>query len=429
MLEDITPSPDLEALTANYPILSVYLPPFFSAFIYLWLSGQAIRWFCFTMNSLQCVYMYLFPHCLWLRRLTRRVLKQNLNDTRHSPFYGVDTFCFLLYDIESVGDDARRKLCAILSAAERERIVDAEDAQEVPWWDYLPWRIVQAMKPRTILRLSRRLSTTEPVSIIYGEETWFESPPPEENLPLLLDKKILALISQPVSSSQRTDAMNEVTSNLNALRHDLAQQIHAARRPRQFTPSQFAKCIEWAWTSNPYLVDFQKRYKVPNWGVPVPIGLFAADADTRSRIFRPHNPDPRGNSVRISVDPEAGAARIELDEDSPSFVRNLEGTVNEFRVLHVELLTSFKELFKPDENPFTEATRYSHPREEQRKAPQTLEDIVQEAFRRVAKSTGEKMDSERNILDHWRALKAWRPKSFDERDRFSPLPPLTERVF
>ncbi|KAK1847185.1 hypothetical protein CCHR01_10167 [Colletotrichum chrysophilum] len=241
---------------------------------------------------------------------------------------------------------------------------------------------------------------------IYGSKAWFQTPHDGRILPKIVHHPDIVTTTGVLRNSRWLKNDDACLDNiLTALMEPLIRDMRAARRG---TPTEdlifsweFMFAIRWAWTDNPYLVDFQTRHEVPNWGVPVPKRLLTADTDTgagpRRRVFKPHFGFVGfwAGAFQIAVDSAARAARVELDEDlNMPAPKDLEKVLNGFRMLHTALLSNFADAF--DGN---------------RDATVSLEEVIQQAFHdAVTSEYTHEMD--REVEEHWRALAKWRPSGF-----------------
>lgn len=241
--------------------------------------------------------------------------------------------------------------------------------------------------------------------VIYGSKAWFQTPHDGRILPKIVHHPDIVTTTGGSRISRRLEKDACLDNTLNALMEPLIRDVRAAHR---VTPTEdlvfsweFMFAIRWAWTDNPYLVDFQTRYEVPIWGVPVPERLLAAGTDTgagpRRRVFKPHFGFVGfwAGAFQIAVDSAARAARVELDEDlDMPAPKDLEKVINGFRMLHTAILSNFAAAF--DEN---------------RDAAFSLEEVVQQAFHDAVTSE-HTHEMDREVEEHWRALAKWRPSGF-----------------
>ncbi|KAI8296203.1 hypothetical protein K4K59_004224 [Colletotrichum sp. SAR11_240] len=196
--------------------------------------------------------------------------------------------------------------------------------------------------------------------VIYGSKAWFQTPHDGRVLPKIVHQPAIVTTKGVLRNSRRLKNDDACLDNiLTALMEPLIRDMREAHRA---TPTEdltfsweFMFAIRWAWTDNPYLVDFQTRHEVPIWGVPVPQRLLAAGTDTgagpRRRVFKPHFGFVGfwTGAFQIAVDSAARAARVELDEDlDMPAPKDLEKVINGFRMLHTALLSNFAGAF--DEN-------------------------------------------------------------------------------
>ncbi|KAJ5002835.1 hypothetical protein K4K48_012864 [Colletotrichum sp. SAR 10_66] len=294
--------------------------------------------------------MYLIDHlsrrCVWVRRRLERFCDSQSEHWRDKlPLGRSDAFSFLFHDWLTMSTESKKRLFDILRAAELEQEGFHGGMFPDEWLEFLPWRIVQALHP-AVCKLK----------------------PDHSTMPLIRDMRA----------------------------------AHQATPTEDLTFSwEFMFAIRWAWTDNPYLVDFQTRHEVPIWSVPVPQRLLAAGTDTgagpRRRVFKPHFGFVGfwAGAFQIAVDSAARAARVELDEDlDMPAPKDLEKVLNGFRMLHTALLSNFAGAF--DEN--FDATV-------------SLEEVVQQAFHDAVTSE-HTHEMDREVEEHWRAIAKWRPSGF-----------------
>ncbi|KAI8315152.1 hypothetical protein K4K61_002568 [Colletotrichum sp. SAR11_59] len=317
--------------------------------------------------------MYFIDHLSWRyvwvrRRLERFCDSQCEHWGNKLPLGRSDAFSFLFHDFLTMSTESKKRLFDILRAAELE--------QEGFHGD-----------------------------IIYGSKSWFQTPHDGRVLPKIVHHPDIVTTTGVLRNSRRLKNDDACLDNiLTALMEPLIQDMRAAHPA---TPTEdltfsweFMFAIRWAWTDNPYLVDFQTRHEVPIWGVPVPKRLLAAGTDTgagpRQRVFKPHFGfvECWVGAFQIAVDSTARAARVELDEDlDMPAPKDLEKVINGFRMLHTALLSNFAGAF------------------DDRDATVSLEEIVQQAFHdAVTSECTHEMD--REVEEHWRAIAKWRPSGF-----------------
>ncbi|KAF4915083.1 hypothetical protein CGCF415_v001700 [Colletotrichum fructicola] len=356
--------------------------------------------------------MYFIDHLsrreFWVRRRLERFCDSECEHWGNKlPLGRSDAFSFLFHDFLTMSTESKKRLLYILRAAELEKEGFHGGMFPDEWLEFLPWRVVQALHPAVSMSLSdlpANNSGDQGPEVIYGSKAWFQAPHDGRILPKIVHHPDIVTITEGSRNSRRLEKDACLDNVLTALMEPLIRDMRAAHR---VTPTEdltfsweFMFAIRWAWTDNPYLVDFQTRHEVPIWGVPVPQRLLAAGTDTgtgpRRRVFKPHFGFVGfwAAAFQIAVDSAARAARVELDEglDMPA-PKDLEKVINGFRMLHTALLSNFAGAF--DEN---------------RDAAFSLEEVVQQAFHdAVTSEYTHEMD--REVEEHWRALAKWRPSA------------------
>ncbi|KAF0320194.1 hypothetical protein GQ607_012615 [Colletotrichum asianum] len=357
--------------------------------------------------------MYFIDHLsrryVWVRRRLERFCDSQCEHWGNKlPLGRSDAFSFLFHDFLTMSTESKKRLFDILRAAELEQEGFHGGMFPDEWPGFLPWRIVQALHPAVSMSLSNKPADNsghQGPDIIYGSNSWFQTPHDGRVLPKIVHHPDIVTTTGVLRNSRRLKNDDACLDNiLTALMEPLIQDMRAAHPA---TPTEdltfsweFMFAIRWAWTDNPYLVDFQTRHEVPIWGVPVPKRLLAAGTDTgagpRQRVFKPHFGfvECWVGAFQIAVDSTARAARVELDEDlDMPAPKDLEKVINGFRMLHTALLSNFAGAFND------------------RDATVSLEEIVQQAFHdAVTSECTHEMD--REVEEHWRAIAKWRPSGF-----------------
>ncbi|KAF4818881.1 hypothetical protein CGCSCA5_v004902 [Colletotrichum siamense] len=360
--------------------------------------------------------MYLIDHlsrrCVWVRRRLERFCDSQCEHWGNKlPLGRSDAFSFLFHDFLTMSTESKKILLDILRAAELEQEGFRGGMFPDEWLEFLPWRIAQALHPAVSMSLSdlpANNSGDQDAEVIYGSKAWFQTPHDGRILPKIVHHPDIVTTTGVLRNSRRLKSDDACLDNiLTALMEPLIRDMRAAHRA---TPTEdltfsweFMFAIRWAWTDNPYLVDFQTRHEVPIWGVPVPQRLLAAGTDTgagpRRRVFKPHTDfgfvEVWAGALQIAVDSAARAARVELDEDlDMPAPKDLEKVINGFRMLHTALLSNFADAFC-----------------ENRDAAFSLGEVVQQAFHdAVVSERTHKMH--REVEEHWRAIAEWRPSGF-----------------
>ncbi|KAK2747489.1 hypothetical protein CKAH01_06666 [Colletotrichum kahawae] len=339
---------------------------------------------------LMCLIDHLSRRHVWVRRRLERFCDSQCKDWPGKlPLGRSDAFSFLFHDLLTMPTESKKRLLAILRAAELEQEGFHGGMYPDEWLEFLPWRIVLALHPA--------------VYIIYGSKAWFQSPDDGRILSKLVHDISSVTAMGGLQNSRRLKKDACLDGMLTALKEPLIRNMRVAHLATEdvIFSWEFMFAIRWAWTDNPYLVDFQARYEVPIWGVPVPKRLLAAGTDTgagpRRRVFKPHFGFVGfwAGAFQIAVDSVARAVRVELDEDlDMPVLRDLEKVINGFRMLHTALLSNVADAF-----------------DEQRDELLALEEVVQQAFHDAV--TSECTDErDREVKEHWRALSKWRPAGF-----------------
>ncbi|KAI8162023.1 hypothetical protein K4K49_001383 [Colletotrichum sp. SAR 10_70] len=358
--------------------------------------------------------MYFIDHLsrrhFWVRRRLERFCDSQCEHWRDKlPLGRSDAFSFLFHDLLTMSTESKKRLLDILRAAELEQEGFHGGMFPDEWLEFLPWRTVQALHPAVSMSssdLPANNSGDQGPEVIYGSKAWFQTPHDGRILPKIVHHPDTVTTTGVLRNSRRLKNDDACLDNiLTALMEPLIRDMRASHR---VTPTEdltfsweFMFAIRWAWTDNPYLVDFQTRHEVPIWGVPMPKRLLAAGTDTgagpRRRVFKPHFGFVGfwAGAFQIAVDSAARAARVELDEDLDlPAPKDLEKVINGFRMLHTALLSNFADAF--DGN---------------RDATVSLEEVVQQAFHdAVTSEYTHEMD--REVEEHWRAIAKWRPSGF-----------------
>ncbi|EQB57402.1 hypothetical protein CGLO_02472 [Colletotrichum gloeosporioides Cg-14] len=298
--------------------------------------GSALKALFITISIallIAVLLMYLIDHLsrreFSVRRRLERFCDSQCEHWRNKlPLGRSDAFSFLFHDLLTMSNESKKRLLDILRAAELEKEGFHAGMYPDEWLEFLPWRIVQALHPvasMSLTNLPANNSGDGGPEIIYGSKTWFQTPHDGRILPKIVHHSDIATTTGGLRNSRRLEKDACLDNILTALKEPLIRDTRAANRA---TPTEdlifsweFMFAIRWVWTDNPYLADFQIRYEVPIWGVPVPQRLLAAGTDTgagpRRRLFKPHFGFVEfwAGAFQVAVDSAARAARVELDED------------------------------------------------------------------------------------------------------------------
>ncbi|TDZ33274.1 hypothetical protein C8035_v011704 [Colletotrichum spinosum] len=321
-----------------------------------------------------------------------------------------DAFSFLFFDILHVayGDEYLMKKLYVAIRLMMEATYGKPD-----WCEReLYWGVIQAMKPEIEMGLfigglgERRVFNT-----IYGDETWFERSSAKAEPERVTGQEKTNKILQ--GGPRDNAGINQELDDMH--RQHLLQADMDRPPPHVHGLEQFTYEVDKVWSDNPYLADFQHRYGISAWSVPLNcLGIYP---DGQNRHFGPHRRDGGGGGggggggaavadavpwlsyLRIGVFPTWNMAQIYINEKEfgVSDSGRLRRTVSAFWVLHAGLLRAIDELASAQEENGGVSER-------------ELQEAIFEVFEQAAQKEENVLSPTTSVGEHWNAIRQWRPE-------------------
>ncbi|UQC88286.1 uncharacterized protein CLUP02_13809 [Colletotrichum lupini] len=324
-------------------------------------------------------------HNLW--RIIPRVAddeESNMSDHESSLNWG-DEFSFLIFDYSLLSDEealVQLFLACVMIRHQSIRNGDEEQDVDPSHWVYFPWRVMEAIRPRSGMywaslsfrpgsthALGAEIQSEDGFSINVNSESvhansmpipgvdqhieqgkWLTQPPHDIALPSPRDDSMLAYLRAEFDKgSAVTGKPFNIRYELGMFHRDLYQQLtmYRYRRLRSIGPitrQVVAARANSLWASNPSLRRFEEQHETVPWGVPVPFLTF----QFLNFLPAPIDPGPGlerswVSQFQIVCSPVARIAYVRIKPGRAYSVNGMtveeaEWMIGGMRLLHVEML-------------------------------------------------------------------------------------------